>query len=382
MRIGIDCRTILNPELGEKAGVGHYTYYLVKNLLKIDHRNEYVLFFTSRLNPFSEFEQANVTMKEFPFGRYKKFLPFSYSHMLIAALVKQAKLDLFHSPANILPLSLTGKAVITIHDLAIYKNPDWFPSQVFSTKLLVPQSVKKAKKIIAVSQSTANDLREIFNVPAKKIHVIHEGVAIDYLKLKDRQVDIKKKFKLPKHYLLFVGTLEPRKNLMMLVKVFAEIRKVIDTKFSDIELILAGAPGFQADELFRLIEDLKIKKYVRHIGYITQNEKFKLMKQAWAFVFPSLYEGFGLPVLEAMKLGTPVLTSRASSLPEVTGTSALTINPNDEQAMFKALVKIIQNTSLRSRLKITGRHRADQFTWEKTAKKTLKIYNTVVGTNR
>ncbi|MFH0951977.1 MAG: glycosyltransferase family 1 protein [Patescibacteria group bacterium] len=377
MRIGIDCRTILNPELGEKAGIGHYTYYLLRNLLALDKQNEYVLFFTHRLNPFKEFEQPNVEMRVFPFAMYKKFLPFTYSHMLITAALMRARLDVYHSPANVIPLSYTGRSVVTIHDLAIYKNPEWFPSQVFSTKLLVPQSVKKAKKVIAVSQSTAEDLKDIFNVPLSKISVIHEGVTIEYLDLKDRRLDVRKKYNLPKYYLLFVGTIEPRKNLLAFIKVFAEARKLINAKYSNIQLILAGATGHRSKEVFALIRNLRLKKYVRHIGYVSQNEKYNLMKQAWAFVFPSLYEGFGLPVLEAMKLGSPVLTGNKSSMPEVAGDSALLVNPQDEQAMFKALIRIIQEPALRARLKKDGKKRAENFSWKKTAKETLKVYEAV-----
>ena len=160
MRIGIDCRTILNPKSGEQAGVGHYTYYLVKNLIKQDKKNKYVLFFDWRFKEFNEFKQKNVIIKNFPFSQYNKFLPFAYSHMLISASLVKASLDVFHSPISSLPLTYTKKSIITVHDLAIYKNPSWFPSQIFSTKLLVPQSLRKADKIIAVSNSTKKDLQQ------------------------------------------------------------------------------------------------------------------------------------------------------------------------------------------------------------------------------
>lgn len=374
MRIGIDCRTILEPELGEKAGVGHYTYYLVRSLLAHDKENEYVLFFSYRPNPFTEFDKPNVTIKHFPFARYKKFLPFSYSHLLIAAVLKQAKLDVFHSPANTLPLSYTGRSIITIHDLAIYKNPEWFPGQVFSTKVLVPQSLKKANRIIAVSQSTANDIEELFRVPSSKVMVVPEGVQIEFLDLKDKNVDVHKKFRLSKHYLLFVGTLEPRKNIERLINVFAKLRQSVDPPWRDLQLALAGASGYQSDKLKRQIGSLKLSRHVRLLGYVTQNEKYRLMQQARAFVFPSLYEGFGLPVLEAMALGTPVLTSKVSSLPEVVGTAAVMVDPTDNDSMFVGLKNIIQHEDLRQRLIRDGQVQAKKFTWHQTALQTLAVY--------
>ncbi len=203
MRIGIDCRTILNPGLGEAAGVGHYTFFLVKHLLEIDKENEYVLFFDSRMPDVGEFEQANAKIWRFPFSQYKRFLPFGYSHMLIGAMILKNKLDVFHAPANVLPLSYRKPSVVTVHDLAIYKNPDWFPSQMFSTRLLVPQSLKVAKQIIAVSESTKRDIREIFHVPSTKVTVISEAPFVTPVNVKDRNVDTVKKFKLRQPYFLF-----------------------------------------------------------------------------------------------------------------------------------------------------------------------------------
>lgn len=374
MRIGIDCRTILHPELGEKAGVGHYTYYLVRSLIEHDHDNEYVLFFSHRPNPFKELEQPNVTLKHIPFSRYKRFLPFSYSHLLIAAVIKQAGVDVFHSPANVLPLTFTGRAVITVHDLAIYKHPEWFPSQVFSTRLLVPQSLKKATRIIAVSQSTADDLTELFGVERAKINVVPEGVAIEFLDLKDKDIDVRKKYRLPKQYLFFVGTLEPRKNLERLVRVFGKLGQTRGGSWRDVQLVLAGAPGYQAQELFNLIKELKLTRMVHHLGYVSQNEKYHLLQQAWGFVFPSLYEGFGLPVLEAMAIGTPVLTSNVSSLPEVAGDRALLVTPDDEQSLYKGLVRLLTDQPLRTRLKRAGRQRVKEFSWQRTAAQTLDVY--------
>ena len=376
MRIGIDCRTILNPKLGERAGVGHYTYYLVKNILKHDKKNEYVLFFDWRFRDMKEFEQKNSVIKNFPFSQYNKFLPFAYSHMLISAYLIKEGLDVFHSPITSLPLTYPKKSVVTVHDLAIYKNPSWFPSQIFSTKLLVPQSLRKADKIIAVSDSTRRDLKNIFNIPAKKMKVIHEGSVINKIPIKNKRFDSISKFKLGSKYILFVGTLEPRKNVVTLIRAY---KKLLDqgSKFSNYQLVLAGHKGFKNSEVFDEIKELKLKKNVKYLGYVTHNQKLDLMKKASCFVFPSEYEGFGLPVLEAMAIGTPVITSNVSSLPEIAGKAALLVNPTREQEIANALKKLLGDSKLQKRLSQRGLKRAKEFSWEQCAKETIKVYESV-----
>ncbi|MBU0597363.1 glycosyltransferase family 4 protein [Patescibacteria group bacterium] len=376
MKIGIDCRTILNPKLGEGAGVGHYTYYLVKNLIKIDKKNQYILFFDWRFRDMKEFESKNVKVKNFPFSQYNKFLPFAYSHMLISAYLIKENLDIFHSPVSSLPLTYPKKSLVTVHDLAIYKNPAWFPSQIFSTKLLVPQSLRKADKIIAVSQSTRKDLKDIFNVPAKKMKVIYEGTVVKKVPVKSRHLDGHKKFKIWPNYIFFVGTLEPRKNVQNIIRAY---KKLIDGKqgFQKYQLVLAGSKGYKNEQVFNEIKTLKLAKQVKYIGYITHNQKMDLLRKATCFIFPSSYEGFGLPVVEAMALGTPVITSNVSSLPEVASQAALLVDPEKELDIAKALKRLLSNKALQESLKKKGLQRAKEFTWEKCAKETIKVYESM-----
>jgi len=375
MKIGIDCRTILNPKLGERAGVGHYTYYLVKNLIKYDKKNEYVLFFDWRFRNMKEFEQKNVKVKNFPFSQYNKFLPFAYSHMLISAYLVKAGLDIFHSPVASLPLIYPKKSIVTVHDLAIYKNPTWFPSQIFSTKLLVPQSLRKADRVIAVSESTKRDLKDIFNVKAKKLKVIYEGFMVKKIEIKSSKIDSLKKFKLWPNFILFIGTLEPRKNLITLLRAYKKL--LSSSEFKKYQLVLAGTKGYKSNEVFDAIKGLKLGKQVKYIGYVSHNQKIDLLSKAICFAFPSSYEGFGLPVLEAMVLGTPVITSNISSLPEVAGTATLLVDPEKEEDITKALKKLLSDKQLQARLKKKGIEQAKKFSWGKTAKETIKVYESM-----
>lgn len=373
MRIGIDCRTLLSPLVGEKAGVGHYTYYLVKYLLKADQHNQYVLFFDHRAPSVQEFKRQNVKIVHLPFSEFKRYLPFAYSHVFVSQVLNRAKLDLFHAPANVVPLQYTRPSVVTVHDLAIYQHPEWFPNQQdFSIKVLVPKSLNKAKQIIAVSQSTANDIHRQFGIARKKINVVYEGYEPAKLPSKLAARQILKKFHLSEDFFLYIGTLEPRKNIAGLIAAFDTLVSRHPRRFKDVQLVLAGAKGFHFEDNYEAIQTVKAGS-VRYLGYVTPKEKLALLALTKAFVFPSLYEGFGLPVLEAMACGTPVITSRVSSLPEVVGQAALLINPNKPPTLMKAIDQCLKQ-STRTRYGRLGKQQAKQFTWQRCAEQTLAVY--------
>ncbi len=375
MRIGIDCRTILNPGLGEYAGIGHYTYFLVKHLLAVDRKNEYVLFFDSRMPDTSEFEGPNIKLRSFPFMQYKRFLPFTYSHMLISGVLLKERLDLYHSPANVVPLTYPKRYIVTIHDLAIYNHPEWFPGQIFSTKLLVPQSLKHADHIIAVSKSTKQDLKELFSIPPSKVSVVYEAPFVQPINVKDKSVNVLKKYKLAKPYVLFLGTVDPRKNIENLITAMLHVREHHHLK--DIQCVIAGGKGYRHEIILDRLRQPKVKKAVRFLGYVTHNEKLGLYKNAACFVFPSLYEGFGLPVAEAMKLGVPVVASGTSSLPEVGGTAAIYVDPEKPATITKAISRVLSDEKLRTNMVRRGYEQAKKFDWETAAIETLAVYTKV-----
>lgn len=381
MRIGIDCRTILNPSIGEKAGVGYYTYYLVKHLLKLDKTNHYVLFFDHRSEVMQEFKRKKVELVRLPLSHYKKYLPFAYSHMLVSRVFNQAKLDLLHSPANVFPMQYRKPVVVTVHDLAIYKHPEWFPpKQDFSIKILVPHSLRKAKRIIAVSQSTADDIQKQFHLAKQKITVIHEGYEPAKPPSKLTIHAVRRKFKLQEKYFFYVGTLEPRKNIAGLIAAFDALVRRRPKKFKAVQLVLAGAKGYQFMANYKAIQAVQAGS-IRYVGYLTQPDKQALLHGALAFVFPSLYEGFGLPVVEAMVAGTPVITSNVSSLPEVAGKAALTVNPHSTMALQQAIEKMLVATT-RAAYSKKGKQQAKKFSWDKCAKETLNVYASVYAAEK
>ncbi len=373
MRIGIDCRTILDPAKPEaRAGVAHYTYHLVDNLLKLDNKNEYYLFFDKKAKDIDYFRRDNSTIKYFPFLQYKKFLPFAYSHLLVAAFLGRQWLDVYHSPAYTIPLAYSKSAVVTVHDLAIYHQAEWFPRrQKFATKVSVPTSVKKAKKIIAVSKSTKKDITKFLKIPASKVEVIYEGVD----KRVKKNLKVRKKYNIKKKFILFIGTLEPRKNIIGLVKAFNKLRKT--SVYKNYQLVIAGAKGWLFKDIFKTVKDLKLSRKVIFCDYVPQEDKIGLLDAADLFILPSYYEGFGLPILEAMRQGTPVICSNITSMPEVAGQAAVLIDPHKIKDLSQAIRKILTDKKLYNELITVGFKQAEKFSWEKCARETLEVYERV-----
>lgn len=403
MRIGIDCRTILDETAREKAGVAHYTYYLVRNLLRQDRESEYVLFFEDKVSPALLREIGNwggkVSIQKFHFSQYKRYLPYVYSHLFIANQIQKAKLDVFHSPANIVPLRLLAtarrpKIVATVHDLAIYRHPEWFPKgQGFSIKYLVPKTIQQVDRLIVPSQATARDLQELFHVSPEKITVIPHGVEERFFRktviasdlpaggergnLRDssprRGVALND---MEEDYILFVGTLEPRKNLVRLIAAYAGLPAEILAKY---DLVLAGQPGWKYQQVSLEIKNLKleIRNKVKLLGYFPGKNLPRLMQNAAVFVYPSLYEGFGLPVLEAMAAGCPVVTSRVGSLPEVTGEAAVLVDPVSVSDLTAQITKVIRDVAYQREISAAGVKRAREFTWEKAALATFQVYERI-----
>jgi len=423
MIIGIDCRTILHPGVGEQAGVGHYTYHLVKNLLEIDQVNQYVLFFDSRFKPGSEFDRPNVRISFFPFYQYKKYLPIAYSHLLATAVINRENLDIYHSPANTIPLSYNRPAVVTVHDLAIYRYPELFPGPVFgrqslATKVVVPRSLIKAKKIIAVSKSTKSDIVEEFGIPKEKIKVIYESAPQPEQISGEQIANVRKRYGLGDKYFLFVGTVEPRKNLNVLISAFRNAKLLYDSPLRDFQLVIAGARGWKDETIATAIadanaslgsgsikrqgfdrrsgidnrpsevkqqqgerrssDDRRVSQAIKHIGYVSGHDKHVLMAGAHAFVFPSLYEGFGLPVVEAMSYGVPVIAADNSSLPEVVGDGGILIDAAKESELADALQQLVTDDGLREELSIKAKAMAKTFDWRQCAQETLAVYQEAV----
>ncbi len=377
------------PVGDELAGVGYYTFYLLKHLLRVDTENEYVIFCdrsaVNRLKRECIGPRENVTLRTIPFLSMKKRMPFVYTHMFVSNVIARERLDLLHAPANIMPLFYKRAAVVTVHDLAAYEHPEWFPgelpgSQTFSTRIAVPHSLEAARRIIAVSETTKQDLGRVFGVDERKVDVVFEG-SEEIAPAKDAEARVQSHGLVPGEYLMFVGTLEPRKNIPTAIASFVRaVRQgwVPETA----NLVLAGAHGWKDEPILEAIREAQKKlgeSRVRHLGYVCHRDKVSLMANARAFLFPSLYEGFGLPVIEAMRLGVPVIASNVASLPEVCGDAAVMCEPYDVDGFAEAIRDIYADDELYRRLSAAGRKRGSMFTWDKAARETLEVYKKAVG---
>lgn len=381
MRIAIDCRPIVSPERGEMAGIGQYARALTRHLLRIDEDNRYVLFFDERATKSTIAEilggHANVEAKTLPLSRFKRLFPYAYSHRYVASAIAKAGVDVFHATTGSLPLGYRGRSVATVHDLAIYEHPEWFPGgQFFSRRFVVPASLRRATKVIAVSESTKRDIQRVFALPPEKIAVVHEGVEAPPAEAWESP----KPDGLDKPYILFLGTIEPRKNIEGLVAAYASLVERFPKLVGETELVIAGVRGWKSEKAFAAI-DAANRAFgvrgprVRVLGYVPEERKPALMAGALAFVFPSRYEGFGLPVLEAMSFGVPVVTSNVSSLPEIAGRgAALLVDPDSQAELSLALKHLLEDEGKRAELGRRGLERSTEFRWDKTAGETLEVY--------
>ncbi|MFA6973346.1 MAG: glycosyltransferase family 1 protein [Parcubacteria group bacterium] len=382
MKIGIDARTILNPEKGEAIGVGHYTFQLIRHLLEIDQENEYVLFFDFRVREkdVKKFSKPNVKIKFYPFSDYKKYLPGAYNEILGTATLAKEELDVIHttSPMSRIPASYRGKTIVTFHDLAPYKVPEAF-QQLKRTKArtLLSLMASKADKIIAVSNSTKKDVEEIFKTPEDKTTVIYSGFDKRFSDASAvAREKVLEKYEIKDKYILFLGTLEPVKNIGRLFEAFKIFKDSCKRENigCDYKLVMAGKNGWLAKEYKQMAKDLGIVKDVIFTGYIIGDEMVPLFKNADFFVMPSLYEGFGTTVLEAFATGTPAIVSNVSSIPEIAGDAAEFVDPKNAQSIADAMIKFAKDENLKNSYREKGKIQVDKFNWEKCARETLAVY--------
>jgi glycosyltransferase involved in cell wall biosynthesis len=268
------------------------------------------------------------------------------------------------------------RLVLTVHDSIFLRHPEWFKgNRATYYRHFGRRSARKAAHIIADSNHTAQDVQTLMYVDSSRITTIPLGVDATFTpQPKDAVESVRKRYQLPARFFLYVGTLEPRKNLDRVVRAWDSIASDVPQ-----DLVIAGRVGWKTQALENAIAATQHKHRIHRPGFIAGDDLPALLSAAQAFVWPSLYEGFGLPVLEAMACGTPVITSTTSSLPEVTGDAALLVDPGDETAIAKAMRQLSNDDALQDTLAARGPERATRFTWEQCAAQTMAIYRQVAG---
>jgi len=367
-------RIALNAHLlsAQRFGIWTYVFNLLKGLSDLDNTNDYSVFSNSVK---IEFLKDRFKVIKSPLNTSDPNIRVLWEHLIMPFMLNNGKIDIFHNPDHILPLlPIKAKKIITVHDLSFYKFPETFPFMKRTYKRgLTPRSIKLADKIIAVSNSTKNDMIDLFDVDEEKIRVVHVGVSQEFVKIDDPSAlsCFRKGRGLPQRFVLFLGTIEKRKNLERLIDAFSmAVRKGgIPHK-----LVIAGKKGWLYKDLFKKIDDEGLRDKIVFISDMKQSELPLLYNLAELFIYPSIYEGFGLPVLESMACGTAVITSNVSSLPEVAGKAALLIDPYNIEEISSAMIKVLSDAALRGSMIEKGLVQAAQFSWKNCAKHTLEVY--------
>lgn len=403
MKIGIDIRVLGK---GRRTGVEDYTINLLSHLLPKDKSIKYRLFYNGFKKPNLDYiflKSPNIKLKELRipnriFDLFLRFLKFPKIDKLIGGV------DIFLSPHFLLaPVSGKTKTIIVFYDLSFVRFPEFFSlPKLLWHKFIYPKTqARKADLIIAISRSTRDDLVSLYKIKPEKIKVLYPGIDKKFKPApkNDSNLErVKDKYNLPKNFILYFGTIEPRKNLLGLIRAFEQIKsgqqeqaqikwqgfegEVRATKerrfdFSDLKLVIAGSKGWLYDEIFEKANSSKFKKDIIFTGFVDEEDKVYLYNLAKVFVYLSFFEGFGLPPLEAMACGVPTIVSDKPSLPEVVGNGAIMVDPNNIDEISFAIKEVLTNENLKNNLLRQATERVKQFNWDNTVNEFLEVFKTI-----
>jgi glycosyltransferase involved in cell wall biosynthesis len=369
VRIGIDARKL------HDFGIGTYIRNLLRELAKIDRTSQYVL--------FTRPEDVSISAS---LGDNFRAVPVGSGHYSVAEQIsiplaaRRERVDLLHAPHYVLPALTTARTVVTIHDCIHLMFPEYLRNRLryMFARASLYTAAHKSDRIFTVSEQSKRDILKFFNVPPEKIVVTPNAIDDRFRAWPSEEhvVNTRERYQLSHSYLLYVGNIKPHKNLERLIEAFHLVRQ---QGRSELELIIIGDEISKLQSLRRAVHKHDIHRYVRFLGYVPDKTLAVLYRLASVFVFPSLYEGFGLPPLEAMASGTPVVTSNVSSLPEVVGDAAILVDPYDPQAIAEGILAVLRSTHLRNELTKRGLERVQHYSWARSAKRVREVYGEVLS---
>lgn len=393
MIIGIDIRPLMDEYY---SGVSEYTFRLLTAIFAQDKRNNYRLFYNSYHDVSAripKFNFPNVTIVKFSYpNKILNYLLFKIFRW--PKLDEKLAADVFFMPNfNFFACRRQCPKVITVHDLSFLRYPHYFSRRhnFWQRSINIKKILRQSSRIIAVSRSTSKDIQELCRISPKKILTIYPGVSAKYrpVDLQEPYVEeVKRKYQLPKKFILFLGTIEPRKNLEGIIEAYEQFRENQRAELvhwegqaeigdETISLVIAGRAGWGYASVYECARQGKYCRDIIFTGYINDEDKLYLYNLAVFFIYPSFYEGFGFPPLEAAACGTPTIVSNVSSLPEIMGNASILVNPFDISELAQAMANLAYDKNLRANLSQAGLERAKQFSWEKCAREMIEVFESL-----
>lgn len=363
MQIGIDYSSASR----QRAGIGRYTRSLINALARLDKTNQYALFVPGDAKYLDDARAfpKNFRLTRAPLNERYMVALWQRVRFPLPIEVFTGTSDVFYSPDFVLPPTRARKEVLTVHDLSFKRMPETtIPNLKWYLEGAVPRSVARADLILADSDATRRDLIELFHTPPDRIQTLYSGYDTMFRPVTDEsELDrVRAAYKFAKPFILFVGSIEPRKNLARLIEAYARL-----PQHGELDLVIAGGRGWMYDEIYAAPQKFGVSDSVRFLGYTPDTDLPALYSLAELVAYPSLYEGFGLPVLEAMACGAAVVTSNNSSIPEVAGDAALMIDAHDTEAITWAMQRVLDDPLWRAALRQKGLRQAKKFSWDKSA---------------
>ena len=370
MRVAIDIRKL------HDFGIGTYIRNLLRHLARLDRDTEFVLFCQS--HDCANVKELGANFRGVPEGS----APYSLREQLsLPLLARREKADVYHAPHYVLPPLISGRSVVTIHDCIHLMFPEYLPYRLgkIYARAMMYSATHRADRILTVSESSKRDILRFFPVRPEKIAVIYNAIDETFRvpPTEDAVARVRERYQLQDPFVLYVGNVKPHKNVSRLIEAFALVR---GRRTDGLKLVIIGDEISKFQTLRRTVLRHKLHKHVRFLGFVPDGTLSVLYRLASVFVFPSLYEGFGLPPLEAMACGAPVITSNVSSLPEVMGGAALLVDPYSAESIANAIERVLSDPVLAADLRAKGLARAQDFSWEQSVARTLEIYREVAQT--
>jgi glycosyltransferase involved in cell wall biosynthesis len=384
MRIALNAHLVDFTKTYRQAGVSRYTEMLINGLAIIDHQNQYLVYAAPKQNfPANFANAANFKIKQSILPTRRPPVRIGWEQAIAPVVTLRDKVDLLHCPVNVVPLLAPCKTIVTIHDIGFILFPETYKTakRLYLTNA-TRLTAKRAAHILTDAEANRQEIIQHLRVPEAKVTTVPLGYDEDtFFPITDaaKLQAFREAHNLPERFILYVGTLQPRKNIPLLLKGFAKLRREQPNLAKDVHLIIAGAKGWLYEDIFRLTKALELDGVAQFPGFVNQEDLPLWYNCAECFAYPSKYEGFGLPPLEAMACGTPVITSTVSSLPEVVGDAAIKVNPDDVAMMADALAQVLGSSSTRAEMRQKGLAQSARFTWQETARKTLAVYNKIMN---